>query len=114
METLLVIQTASLSAKRKAILDGIVRGASEAYGGLGAADVLARSACSRRLAEKRFLSATGSSILKGIHQVRLVRAQELLANPDIPVKVVANRCGWNSDIIFRRIYAAAFGHPPRR
>ena len=86
----------------------------EACGGLKAADVLARFACSRRLAEKRFLSATGSSVLKAIHQVRLARAQELLANPDIPVKVVANRCGWNSDIIFRRIYTAAFGHPPRR
>ena len=86
----------------------------EACGGLKAATVLARFACSRRLAEKRFFSATGTSVLKAIHQVRLARAQELLANPDIPVKVVANRCGWNSDIIFRRIYTAAFGHPPRR
>ena len=86
----------------------------EACSGLSAKDVLSVFPYSRRLAEKRFRELTGESVLKAIHRTRLAYAQELLRNPDIPIKVVANRCGWNSDIIFRRIYKSEFGTAPRQ
>lgn len=86
----------------------------EACNGLKAKDVFRLFPCSRRLAERRFRDLTGETVLAAIHRTRLAFAQELLRNPDIPIKVVANRCGWNSDIIFRRIYKKSFGVLPRR
>ena len=86
----------------------------EACNGLGAKDVFRLFPCSRRLAEKRFRELTGETVLTAIHRTRLAAARELLKNPDIPIKVIANRCGWNSDVIFRRIYKATFGTLPRR
>ena len=85
----------------------------EACNGLRAKDVYGLFSCSRRLAEKRFQQTTGRSVLKTIHLARLEFARKLLTDPHIPVKVVANRCGWNSDIIFRRIYKAVYGATPR-
>lgn len=85
----------------------------EACGGLRARDVFTLFPCSRRLAEQRFLQVTGMSVLKAIHRSRLERARQLLSDPQIPIKAVANRCGWNSDVIFRRIYKAVYGAPPR-
>ena len=85
----------------------------EACGGLRARDVFALFPCSRRLAEQRFLQIAGTTVLKAIHRTRLERAKQLLADPQIPIKTVANRCGWNSDVIFRRIYKSVYGTPPR-
>ena len=86
----------------------------EACSGLFARDVFRLFPCSRRLAERKFLEATGESVLKAIQRTRLERAEQLLKDPHIPVKTVANLCGWNSDVIFRRIFTAAFGTPPKR
>lgn len=85
----------------------------EACGGLRARDVYRLFRCSRRLAEARFQKAVGRSVLREIHRVRLETAERLLADPSIPIKTVAHRSGWNSDIIFRRIYKSAFGKTPR-
>lgn len=85
----------------------------EACNGLRARDVYRLFRCSRRLAEARFQKAVGRTVLREIHRVRLETAEQLLTDPSIPIKTVAYRCGWNSDIIFRRIYTAAFGKTPR-
>lgn len=85
----------------------------EACSGLRARDVYRLFHCSRRLAEARFQMAVGRSVLREIHRVRLETAEQLLADPSIPIKTVAHRSGWNSDIIFRRIYKSAFGKTPR-
>lgn len=85
----------------------------EACGGLRARDVYRLFRCSRRLAEARFQKAVGRSVLREIHRVRLETAERLLTDPSIPIKTVAHRSGWNSDIIFRRIYKSTFGKTPR-
>lgn len=85
----------------------------EACSGLRARDVYRLFRCSRRLAEARFQKAVGRSVLREIHRVRLETAEQLLTDPSIPIKTVAHRSGWNSDIIFRRIYKSAFGKTPR-
>lgn len=84
----------------------------EACNGLTATGVLATFACSRRPAERRFQALTGLTVLKAIHRVRLQQAQTLLQTTDLPVKSVAGNCGWNSDIIFRRIFTSTFGVTP--
>lgn len=85
----------------------------KACSGLRASEVAKIFGCSRRLAEIEFQRTTGMTILKAIHQERLQRACQLLENPKIPIKTVATNCGWNSDIIFRRIFTKTFGHTPR-
>ena len=85
----------------------------EACSGLRARDVYRLFRCSRRLAEARFQKAVGRSVLREIHRVRLETAERLLTDPSIPIKTVAHRSGWNSDIIFRRIYKSTFGKTPR-
>lgn len=103
--------SAKLDTRVNAALERIRR---EACNGLTAQDVVEMFPYSRRLAEKRFLSVTGMTILKAIHQERLERARLLLSDPRTPIKDIALQCGWNSDVIFRRMYKAAYGTPPRR
>lgn len=81
--------------------------------GLKAAEVARCFAGSRRLAEIQFHRATGMTILKAIHQERLQRACQLLEDPKLTIKTIATKCGWNSDIIFRRIFTKTFGRTPR-
>ena len=62
----------------------------------------------------RFREMVGRTVLKEIHRVRLETARRLLEDSKMPVKTIANRCGWNSDAIFRRIYLKTFGVLPRK
>jgi LacI family transcriptional regulator len=58
-------------------------------------DELARAAgLSRRMLELRFKAATGGTIHAEITRVRLARAQALLAESDLLVAEIAERCGY--------------------
>ena len=84
----------------------------DACTGLKAADVIAETGISRRLAEKRFLAATGRTILGEIHEVRLDMAMRLLRDPSIPIGAIADQCGWESDSYLKRLLKARTGLSP--
>ena len=64
---------------------------------------------SRRLAEMRFLEATGNTIQEEIISVRIAHAKHLLLNPFMRLDAVAAQCGYESDTTFRRIFKRETG-----
>lgn len=80
----------------------------DAITGISAADILADIPLSRRLAEKRFLAATGRTILQEIQEVRLQKVFELLRT-DIPIGHIAGRCGMQSDSFLKRFFKSRTG-----
>ncbi len=85
----------------------------EACNGITALNVLAAIPCSRRMAEIRFRTATGHSILEEILSVRMDKAKQLLSqrNP-LPIDVIANRCGYKSTAAFSKAFHDKNGMPP--
>ena len=82
---------------------------TQACSGLGARDILSVFPCSRRMAEIRFRKATGHAVLEEIRAVRMKKAQQLLANPNRELSVIAEECGYESDTTFRRMFKAETG-----
>lgn len=108
-------QSTRLAAKKDKEVDAALEMIRRhACSGLTAEEVFKTFNCSRRFAEMRFREMVGRTVLKEIHRVRLETARRLLEDPKMPVKTIANRCGWNSDAIFRRIYLKTFGVLPRK
>lgn len=80
----------------------------DATTGITSADILAEIPLSRRLAERRFLAATGKTILQEIQDVRFQKVCELLLT-DVPIGHIAGRCGLNSDSFLKRFFKARTG-----
>jgi AraC family transcriptional regulator, transcriptional activator FtrA len=77
-------------------------------------DELARlAAMSPRTLARRFREATGTTPLKWLTHQRLSRAQELLEGTDLPVEVVASRCGFGTAANLRLHLRRATGRSPR-
>lgn len=85
----------------------------EACNGLTARDVLKLFPQSRRMAEIKFRSVTGQSILAAIRAVRLEKAQQLLQQPQMKLDAVANFCGYKSAAAFSVFYKTETGHTCR-
>ena len=85
----------------------------EAPRGLTAAEVATWMTGSRRLAEMRFKTATGHSILEEITIARIDRAKELLANVDNPIGEIAELCGYKTFNAFRNAFKASTKLTPR-
>ena len=96
------------------IVKAVERIRRDACGGLRAADVIASTGLSRRLVERRFLKATGHTILDEIADVRFSQACQLLRDPTIPIGEIANLCGWESDSYLKRVFKARTGMTPRQ
>ena len=96
------------------IVKAVERIRRDACGGLRAADVIASTGLSRRLVERRFLQATGHTILDEIADVRFSQACQLLRDPTIPIGEIANLCGWESDSYLKRVFKARTGMTPRQ
>ena len=65
-------------------------------------EVLARRALmSPRTFARRFRAATGTTPLQWLLRQRLLRAQLLLETSDLPVDVIAHRCGFGSAAVLR-------------
>ena len=79
---------------------------------LTAKDVVALFPCSRRNAEIRFRMATGRSILEELTASRVRIARQLLADTQLPVSTIAERCGYTSVAHFRDTFRKATGHNP--
>ena len=84
----------------------------EACGGLSAADVAKDFPCSRRMAEIRFRSVTGRSILQEIRRVRLETAQHLLRTTASGIDYVAGKCGYGSLSAFSLFFHREAGVSP--
>lgn len=87
---------------------------AKACEGLQARDVLDTFPCSRRLAEIRFRTATGHSVLDEIRSVRIEHAKQLLKNRFVRLDAIAERCGYASDTTFRRIFKEETGKTLRQ
>ena len=72
--------------------------------GLTAADVVRSMGLSTRMAQLRFRSVTGHSIMQEINAVRLARAKELIAAGRIPLGQVYEFCGYKDARSLRRAF----------
>jgi len=77
--------------------------------GLKARDVVALMGVSRRLAEMRFMEATGHSILEEIHRVRFERIFNFLRRPNCKIDAVAGFCGYESIETLRNLFKKRTG-----
>jgi LacI family transcriptional regulator len=84
----------------------------EACNGITASEVLADFSCSRRLAEMRFKSTSGKTVLETILDARFERLFELLENRATPVGALADLCGFPSALVMRRQFRARTGTTP--
>ena len=65
-------------------------------------EILSRRALmSPRTFARRFRSVTGTTPLQWLLRQRIVEAQRLLENSDLPVEVIAQRCGFGSASVLR-------------
>lgn len=85
----------------------------KACDGLRARDVAAAMGVSRRLAEIRFKSVTGQTLLDAIRARRIAQAKELAADGETPLETIPFLCGWNGTATFRRAFKAQTGLTPR-
>lgn len=81
----------------------------EACMGLKAADVIEEIGLPRRMAERWFRQATGTSILSEINRIRLERACSLLKQQDFPISLIAAQCGWKTDVFLKRLFKRTTG-----
>ncbi len=72
----------------------------------------AKAGVSRRVMERRFHTALGRSPLAMIQHERIERAKNLLTTTDLPVAIIAERCGFQSNERLTVNFRASAGVPP--
>ena len=77
--------------------------------GLSIDSVAAVMHCSRSLATSRFRKETGRSILDEIHEHRFRRMRDLLAQGNLPIAMVVERCGYESDAFAKKFFLKRAG-----
>ena len=80
----------------------------EACHGLTASALAASFPASRKHFERRFRETMGHSVLDEILHVRLEKAQTLLLRREIPIRDIANLCGFRTDIELRKLFRLRF------
>ncbi len=103
--------TAKYDRKVREALEAIRLGACK---GMTPKQVSSAFGLSRRMVEMRFKAATGKTIGEAILDERLSVACSYLREGRTSVSAIANFCGWNSDIAFRKAFISRFGMPPRK
>jgi transcriptional regulator GlxA family with amidase domain len=74
---------------------------------------LARHACcSERTFARRFLAETGTTPLRWLVERRIELARQLLEATDLPVELVAHRCGFGSGALLRQHFRRATSSTP--
>ncbi|MGW2252978.1 helix-turn-helix domain-containing protein [Kitasatospora sp. NPDC001660] len=68
---------------------------------------------SERTFARRFAEATGTTPLRWLLEQRVLAAQRLLEETDLPVDAVATRCGFGSAVSLRPAFTSRVGVPPR-
>ena len=67
---------------------------------------------SRRGLERRFREHLGRTVLHEIRRARIERAKQLLAETDIPIRIVAQRSGFSNRQRLTVIFHRVTGVPP--
>jgi LacI family transcriptional regulator len=80
--------------------------------GIDVSDVLRHVMISRTALDKRFLEALGHTPHEEILRVRLKRASELLAETDLTLETVADRCGFNHGEYLGAVFLRETGQTP--
>jgi LacI family transcriptional regulator len=80
--------------------------------GLGVDEVCRKVALSRSTLQRRFRAALGRTVHDEIVRVRLGRARELLAETDLPIATVAERCGFGHQEYLGVVFRARLGQTP--
>jgi AraC-like DNA-binding protein len=75
-------------------------------------DIARQLPVTRRTLDRRFVEATGHSVLEEINVCRLSRAKRLLVETDLPVKTVAHLAGFSSTERMRVIFVEREGISP--
>ncbi len=74
---------------------------------------LARHACcSERTFARRFRAETGTTPLRWLIERRVAHAQRLLETSDLPIELVAQRCGFGSAAVLRQHFRRATAATP--
>ncbi len=61
---------------------------------------------------RKIKALTGENFLSYVNQKRIEHACTLLTTTDLPVLQIANSCGYENDITFRRIFKKYIGVTP--
>jgi transcriptional regulator GlxA family with amidase domain len=76
--------------------------------------VLARQAgMSERSFSRRYLNATGRTPARAVEHLRVEAARHLLSDTELPIKVVAQRCGFGSEEVMRRCFHRLLATSPQ-
>lgn len=77
--------------------------------GITVSDVIRRLGVSRRLADRRFGAATGSSIRRAIEERRLELVRQRLKSSDMPIQKLSRLCGYANVQRLKYVFKARFG-----
>ena len=80
--------------------------------GITPREIASLFSCSRRMTEIRFKAATGKTIGEAILERRLDAACAYLKDGKSSVSAIANFCGWENDMAFRKAFKSRFGAAP--
>lgn len=84
-------------------------------GGIDSVDALADMALMSRSAfAERFKKIVGLTPGRYLAHWRMQLAIELLTSTDLPMAKIAERCGYQSEVAFRKAFRASVGEPPGR
>lgn len=75
-------------------------------------DLARRALMSPRTFARRFRAATGTTPLQWLLRQRILHAQRMLESTDLPVELIANRCGFGSATALRVHFRRSTGTTP--
>lgn len=67
---------------------------------------------SRSAFAEQFKALVGMTPVRYLTQWRMQQAMDLLQTTDLPMIVIAERCGYSSEIAFRKAFKSVIGEPP--
>ena len=79
---------------------------------MSVSDIARQLPVTRRTLDRRFVEATGHSVLDEINACRLSRAKRLLTETELPVKTVSHLAGFNSTERMRVLFVEREGTSP--
>lgn len=77
-------------------------------------DLLQQIPVSRRSLERRFRLILGRTFLQELQRVRVEMAQQMLASTNLPMPLIAQRCGLGTSKQLSTLFHALTGDTPRR
>jgi transcriptional regulator GlxA family with amidase domain len=80
---------------------------------LGVPELAGWAGMSERTFARRFLAATGTTPAQWLIAQRVLRAQRLLEQTDLPIEQVAAACGFGSPVTLRQHFTGRVGLAPR-